>query len=126
MSAIREMIDRMYGPANKDMQTLLLAAEKAAKTYGKRSLFGADKHAPALQAFEDCFTSLLGALARQGLAEPTLVSTTKAAESMFAMYRIGYPNWPRAYDVCEAYLGNLKSRASEADLAEAKRKEERI
>lgn len=96
----------LYGDATKELTNLLMAAENAFDSYGKKSIFGRDKGREAEGKFAAALARAVIALSRVGKinnpkdAEETFTALQKA----MVLVREAYPNWPRGYKYLELFF----------------------
>ena len=94
-----------YGSATKELTDLVMAAEKAHKNSGRRSIFGRDKGRDADEQLSKALIRALSKLAEIGVLSSNdlnvQVDTLKLA---MRQTQAAYPNWPNAYKHLNTWL----------------------
>lgn len=109
-----DVFQNRYPRTFRILQDLVLAMEKCAKDYGKKSLFGKDKGVAALQKFGVALTETL-----QAMVEDNIVSRTDSPSvirlqliKMIERFAQVFPNWHVSYAFANEFFVNR------ADVAE--------
>jgi hypothetical protein len=91
---------------------LIMAAEKAGNSVGKKTLFGSDKWAPAHDKFLQQFAALGIGLIIKGVVKSLddRVSVIKASDEFMIQISTVYPNWPTAHRYWQIFVAEMRSK----------------
>lgn len=97
-----------YGNATKELTDLVMAAEKAYNSLGKRSIFGKDKGAEADEQLGKAILRVVSRLTDLGLIASSDLNTQVAAiRDAIRQTQAAYPNWPKAYKHLDTWLDDF-------------------
>lgn len=100
------ILGAIYGDTTKQLTDLVMAAEHAFDSYGKRSIFGQDKGKAAEEKFNEALVRAILALEKRGLIKDASDASDSFRVLELAMSRVRetFPNWPRAYRYWDEFL----------------------
>ncbi|MBK7662928.1 MAG: hypothetical protein IPJ21_05150 [Sterolibacteriaceae bacterium] len=94
-----------YGSATKELTDLVMAAEKAHDSRGKRSIFGRDKGKEADELLGRAVLRAVSKLSDIGAVPSNdLTAQIDALKLAMKQTEAAYPNWPNAYRYLDGWL----------------------
>jgi hypothetical protein len=106
------MAGTFYPRSMKHLQQLIMDADACSKCVGKKTLFGKDKFAPKLFAFERTLITCAIALEEDGQLGNSRDSkqSLEAIDKAMGMLAAAYSSWPAAFEFWEAYCSEALDR----------------
>lgn len=114
---LEQVAARMYPRAMRHLQQLIMDAEKCSRTFGKKSLFGADKFEMACEKFNQTMGKCAVALVEDGHLESSedldlsMIEINKALGAL----ELAYKNWPVAFDFWRNWYSHYSDSVSVRD-----------
>ncbi|MBE7368021.1 hypothetical protein [Ramlibacter pallidus] len=94
-----------YGIATKELTDLVMAAEKAYRCQGKKSIFGRDKGEEANDLLSRAMLRAISRLSAIGeISSNDLMAQVDALRLAMRHTAAAYPNWPDAYRYLDRWL----------------------
>ena len=94
-----------YGSATRDLTDLVMTAEAAYSSFGKRSIFGKDKGAEADEKLSKAVLRAVSRLTDIGIITSNDLSVqVECLRDAIRQTQAAYPNWPKAYRHLETWL----------------------
>ena len=107
-----------YGSATKELTDLVMAAEAAYNSYGKRSIFGKDKGAETEEKLSKALLRAVSRLTDIGVITSNDLSAQVAClRDAIRQTQAAYPNWPKAYRHLETWLDEFVKPVDMSPLA---------